>query len=104
MANEMTPWAAILVIASITFLNRIAGPIMMKHIDTSARVERFLDAMSVSVVAALVASILAQGGWREVAAVGLSAVVMMRSRSAVWAMISGIGAAAAWSAVLQLQL
>ena len=96
MASDVTPWAAILVIASVTFLNRIAGPIMMKHIDISGRVERFLDAMSVSVVAALVASILAQGGWREVVAVGCSAVVMTQSRSAVWAMICGIGAAAVW--------
>ncbi|MDA7963560.1 AzlD domain-containing protein [Ruegeria sp.] len=99
MASELTPWAAILVIASVTFLNRIAGPIMMKHIETSAKVERFLDAMSVSVVAALVASILAQGGWREVIAVGISAMVMMRFTSAVWAMVAGIGAAAVWFGV-----
>ncbi len=97
MSGELTPWTAILVIAGVTFFNRVAGPLMMSHIETSARVERFLDAMSVSVVASLVASILAQGGWREVAAVALSSLVMMRSKSAVWAMLAGIGAAAIWS-------
>lgn len=97
MPNDLTSWAAILVIALVTFFNRVAGPILMSRIETSARVERFLDAMSVSVVAALVASILAQGGLREAGAVAFSAVVMMQSKSAVWAMMAGIVFAAIWS-------
>ncbi len=99
MTADVTTWAAICVIAGVTFFNRVAGPTMMSRIETSARVERFLDAMSVSVVAALVASILAQGGWREVAAVALSVMVMRQSKSAIWAMIAGIGIAAVWSFV-----
>ena len=100
MPTELTPWAAILVIAVVTFLNRVAGPILMSHIETSSKVERVLDAMSVSVVAALIASILAQRGWREAVAVGVSILVMMRSESATWSMIAGIGSAAIWSSVL----
>lgn len=99
MPNDLTPWIAILVIAAVTFFNRVAGPILMSRIETSARVERFLDAMSVSVIAALIASILAQGGWREAGAVALSAFVMVQTKSAVWAMMAGIGVAAIWSLV-----
>jgi uncharacterized membrane protein len=97
MLTDFTPWPAILIIASVTFLNRISGPIMMNYIRSSDRVERFLDAMSVSVIAAIVASILAQNSWREAFAVGFSALVMMRTKSSAFAMVAGIGAAAAWS-------
>lgn len=95
----MTPWVAILLVAAVTFLSRAAGPILMSRVEISDRVKRFLDAMSVSVMAALVASMLAQRGPREAVAVGISILVMMQFKSAVWAMIAGIGAAALWSAV-----
>ena len=88
---------AILVVAFVTFCNRIAGPVLMSRIAISDRIERFLDAMAVSVVAALVASIIAQAGWREAAAVTICAVVMLRSQSAGCAIIAGICMAAGWS-------
>ncbi len=99
MADELTSWAAILLIAVVIFLTRIAGPMVMGHIEISARVERFLDAMSVSVIVALIASILAQQGAREVVAVGFCALVMARFRSGVLAIITGIGVAAIWLVV-----
>ena len=97
--HDLTPWLAIMVIAFVTFCSRIAGPVLMSRIADSDRIERFLDAMAVSVVAALVASITAQAGWRETAAVAICAVVMLRSQSAIWAIIAGIFLAAAWSSL-----
>ncbi|MCK0097010.1 AzlD domain-containing protein [Yoonia sp. F2084L] len=84
-------------IAAITFASRIAGPLLMTNIIISPRIERFLNALSVSVIAALVASIVAQNGLREGAAVGLAAFIMLGSKSAVWAMVSGMALAAAWA-------
>mgnify|MGYP001803206357 CR=1 FL=1 len=69
----------------------------MSRIAISDRIERFLDAMAVSVVAALVASMIAQAGWREAAAVAICAVVMLRSQGAIWAILAGISEAAIWS-------
>ena len=84
-------------IAAITFASRIAGSLLMTNIAISPRIERFLNALSVSVIAALVAPIVAQNGLREGAAVGLAAVIMLGSKSAVWAMVGGMAFAAAWT-------
>ncbi len=97
MPNELTAWAAILMITAITFSCRLAGPILMSKIRISPKVDRFLDALSVSVIAALVASVLAQNGLREAAAVAFASLVMLRSKSVVWSMLSGIAVAAASS-------
>lgn len=99
MDNDLTPWMAILVVAFVTFCNRIAGPVLMSRIAVSNRIERFLDAMAVSVVSALIASILAQSGWRETVAVVICGCVMLRSHNAIWAIVSGICVAAAWSSM-----
>lgn len=97
MPNELAAWVAILVIATVTFSCRLAGSILMSKVQVSPKVDRFLDALSVSVIAALVASVLAQNGLREAAAVAFASLVMLRSKSAVWAMLTGIIVAAAWS-------
>lgn len=97
MTSDVTAFAAVGMVAAITFASRMAGTILMSRIDVSPRIERFLDALSVSVIAALVASIVAQNGPREGVAVVLAAAVMLGSRSAVWAMIGGMAFAAAWT-------
>jgi uncharacterized membrane protein len=97
MPNEMAAGLAILVIATITFASRLTGPILMRKVRNSPKVDRFLDALSVSVIAALVASALAQNGLRELAAVAFASFVMLRSNNAIWAMLTGIVVAAAWS-------
>lgn len=95
----MDAWAVILIVAGITFASRIAGSVLMHSVTVSTAVERVLDALSVSVIAALVASIVAQGDLRDGIAVGLAAIVMLASKGAVWAMLAGMGLAAAWAAV-----
>ena len=66
----------------------------------SPKVEHFLDNLSVSVIAALVASLVARGGFREAVAVALASLVMLRWKSAVWAITAGMVVAAAWSYAL----
>ena len=69
----------------------------MTRIDASPKVLEFLDALSISVVAALVASIVAQHGLREAQSVIVAAIVMLSLRSAVWAMVAGMASASAWT-------
>jgi len=95
-------WSAILLVAGITFASRLAGALLMHSVKVSPGVERVLDALSVSVIAALVASVAAEGNARPLAAVGVAALVMLASRSAVWSMLGGMAVAAAWTAFAQL--
>ena len=102
MIDELTVWTAIVLIASVTLASRLAGSFLMNHVNASARIERFLDGLSVAVIAALVASILAQNGFREAAAVALAVLVMLRSANATWAMIAGMAVAALWTHFLSM--
>ncbi|MCA0964780.1 AzlD family protein [Salipiger bermudensis] len=95
-------WVAISLLVAVTLATRLAGPLAMARIGASPRVERFLEGVSVSVLAALVASIVAQGGTREAVAVGLAGVVMLATQSAVWAMIAGMVLAAGWTAIIAI--
>ena len=94
----MDVWYLILLVAAVTFGSRIAGALLMQRVAVSHSVERFLDGLSVSVIAALVASLVAQDDLRTATAVALASLVMLASKSAIWAMLAGMGAAAVWSA------
>jgi branched-subunit amino acid transport protein len=59
--------------------------------------ERFLQNLSLSVIAALVASILARGGLREAASVAAAILAMVVLRKAIWAMAAGMVVAAGWT-------
>ena len=102
MIDDLTVWTAIVLIASVTLASRLARSFLMNHVNASARIERFLDGLSVAVIAALVASILAQNGLREAAAVALAVLVMLRSANATWAMIAGMAVAALWTHFLSM--
>ena len=69
----------------------------MARMPMSASVERFLQNLSLSVIAALVASMLARGGLREAAAVAAAALVMVTLRKSIWAMGAGMAVAALWT-------
>lgn len=97
--TALDTWTAILIVAGITFASRLAGSLLMRSVTISPAVERFLDTLSVSVIAALVASTVAEGELRDAVAVALAATVMLVSKSAVWAMLAGISVAAAWAVV-----
>lgn len=97
MPDSLSVYLAIVLIAALTFGSRLAGPVLMKWMTVSERIERFLDAASLSVIAAIVASMLARSGPREAAAVGAAAIAMLLTRSVVGAMIAGMILAACWS-------
>ena len=97
--SDWVVWAAILLVAGMTFASRMAGPLLMTHVGDSPKLRRFLDGLSVSVVSALIAFVVAQAGPREAAAVGAAAVLMVLTRSAVWSMIAGMALAASWTAL-----
>lgn len=87
----------ILLVAAITFASRLAGALIMSRVPFSVTVERFLDGLSVSVIAALVASLVAHGDIRMAVSVAAASLIMLGSKSAVLAMLTGMSFAAAWS-------
>ncbi|WP_420394399.1 AzlD domain-containing protein [Acuticoccus sp.] len=89
---------AIALLTAVTIATRLLGPMIMRVVGAPPRVEAFLEAMSVSVLAALVATIVAVSGPREWVAVGVAAVVAVASRSAIWAMFAAVAVAATWTA------
>jgi len=99
MPNDVSAWAAILLIAGVTFGSRMAGALLMRHVAISRRVEVFLDAVSISVVATLVASLLAQNGAREATAVVVASLVMLVFKSPVAAMTVGMITAGLWALI-----
>ncbi len=100
MPNELSAYVAIFIVAGVTFGARLFGPLIMQSVGSSVRVERFLESLSVSVIAAIVATVIARGSYRETAAVAVAATVMGASKSAIWAMIAGMIFAAAWTAII----
>ncbi len=100
MPSDLSASMAILLIAGITFVSRVSGPLLMSRVEMSPLLMRFLDKVSVSVIAALAASMLAKGGLREAVVVAVTALIMLRSTSALWAMLMGMAVASAWSVTL----
>lgn len=96
MPTEAAAFSAIALIAAVAFMTRAAGPFLMSFLKSSPRIERFLEAMAVSVLAALVASIAVDAGGREIAALIIAGAVMAWTRNIVGAMLSGTFLAATW--------
>lgn len=97
MPDAFTGWAAILLASGLTLASRLAGPFIMIWLPMSARVERFLENLSLSVLAALVASILMRGGLREGISVCVAVLVMALLRKSIWSMGAGMICAAGWT-------
>ena len=72
---------------------------MMLLVPVSPKIRRFLDGMSLSVIAAIVASALAVGTMREAVATAIAGLVMLGSKSAIGAMSAGIVLAAIWTLI-----
>ena len=97
MPDVYTAWAAILLASVLTLATRLSGPILMAWLPMSPQIERFLQNLSQAVLAALVASMLARGGLREAASVGVAVLVMVLLRKSIWAMGAGMICAAGWT-------
>jgi uncharacterized membrane protein len=99
MPIEASAWTAIGLIAAVTAATRLAGPLMMRFVTITPAIERFLEAMSVSVIAAIVVSAVARDCLRGAAVALVAAIVMLVFRNTSLAMIAGIATAAGWSLV-----
>lgn len=99
MPDPISAWLAILIVAGVTLASRLSGPWIMARFCVSPKIERFLHSLSLSVMASLVASMLARGGWREATAVAVAAGVMISLRRSIWAMAAGMAVAAIWALI-----
>lgn len=100
MVEAHSAYIAIAVMCLVTLSTRLGGAFMMRFITMSPRLSRFLEAMSASVLAAIVITFLIQGGTRESVAVGVAIIVMLATRSAVYAMFAAMFVAAGWTLFL----
>jgi uncharacterized membrane protein len=100
MVDTPTAYLAILVMVLVTLGTRLGGAFIMRFVALSPRITGFLEAMSASVLAAVVVTFLVNNGTRELAAVGVAMLVMLATRSAVWAMIAALLFAAGWTALV----
>lgn len=97
MHPELEAWIAIALVTAATLVTRFAGPALMARVPFTARVQRFLEVMSISVIVAIVASFLARGGMREAVALAAGAVAMMVFQRPLIALACSVAVAAAWS-------
>lgn len=100
MVDVQSAYIAIAIMSLVTLGTRLGGAFMMRFVTMSPRLSRFLEAMSASVLAAIVMTFLIHGGTRESVAVGVAIVVMMATRSAVYAMFAAMLSAACWTLFL----
>lgn len=100
MVEASSAYTAIAIMCVVTLGTRLGGAFMMRFITMSPRLSRFLEAMSASVLAAIVTTFLIHGGTRESLAVGMAIVVMLATRSAIYAMFAAMLAAAGWTLIM----
>lgn len=97
MDAEATAYLTIFLMVAITYGTRIAGAELMTLFRITPRIEAFLKSMAVSVMVAIVATAVAQSGFRENTATLVAAAVMAVTRSSFAAMTAAMAVAAAWS-------
>lgn len=97
MPGEVASYAAIVLLALITLVTRVAGAELLRKVAMTGRLKAFLDTLALAVLVALVASFLAQHGSREAAAVAVACALMMLTRSPILAMVGGMATAALWA-------
>ncbi|WP_298960854.1 AzlD domain-containing protein [uncultured Roseibium sp.] len=96
MMDDWSYALVVLILAAAAFATRIAGAVLMSFVTLTPKTERFLEGLSVSVIAALVASNLVTADFRTMTATLLAVAVMALSQSVIWAMFAGMTAAAAF--------
>jgi uncharacterized membrane protein len=94
MLSNGTFLIAVLIMAAAALVTRLAGAILMSRVRTTRSTDLFLEGLSASVIAALVASMLAQSDLRDAMAVVVASVVMLATRSVIWAMLAGMACTA----------
>jgi uncharacterized membrane protein len=96
MLSDWSYISAVVIMATAAFATRVAGAVFMSWVPHTSKSERFLEGLSVSVIAALVASLLVTADIKTIAATIVAITLMALTRSVVWAMLAGMIAAAAY--------
>jgi uncharacterized membrane protein len=95
--NEVLPYAAFIAIAAMatmTYLTRVGGFWMMRHVRITPRVHRMLEALPGSVVAAIILPVVAKNGLPALFAVLAVIAVMVIRRNDFVAIGLGLAVAA----------
>ncbi len=93
MALSVDVPTGLLIMALVTYATRIGGFLIMVWIPLSPRVERFLDALSGSVMVALVLPMALSGDLAIKLAIAIAAVTMLITRNVVAAISASLLAA-----------
>lgn len=80
--------------AIVTYLTRIGGIWVMSRVRVTPVIERFLDAMSGSVLVAFIVPEALEGGWTVWAATAVTVAVMLLKKQMLLAVLSGVATAA----------
>ncbi len=91
---EVSAALAVAAMALATYVTRMSGLVIMSFVRITPRVRRGLEALSGSVLVAIVVPAAVRGDLASQVAVAASAGVMLATRNAVFAMVAGIVAAA----------
>ncbi len=100
MALEVDLPTALAVMALTTYATRIGGVVIMRWIPLSRRVQRFLEALSGSVLVALVAPMALAGDLGFKLALAVAAGTMLATRNAAAAIAAAMLAVVILRAVL----
>lgn len=101
MSTEAAYWI-IALMALITLITRFAGAYFMSFVPINARVQRFIGAMSSSVLIALLTPIAIQGDMGAKAALAVTALVLLVLKKPLLAIVLGLCTAAMCRYVLSL--
>lgn len=83
-----------LIVAALTgFLTRILGVIIMQYVPLTKRVRRFLEAISSSVLIALIAPLIVYGDIGVKVAATVALITILISKNTFLALVCGLGAA-----------
>jgi uncharacterized membrane protein len=88
------PVLIILIMAIVTLATRWGGVVIMSYVPISDRVQRFINAMSGSVLVALLAPLALEGDHGARLALLTTLIVMLVVKKPLWAIAAGIAAAA----------
>jgi uncharacterized membrane protein len=89
-----SPWGSLLAIAGmalVTFLCRIAGVVLMRHVRITPRVERGLRALPGSIILATILPVALDNGWPALVALGAAIAVMATTRIDLLGLAAGLG-------------
>jgi uncharacterized membrane protein len=88
------PWGAVLVIAAmatVTFLCRIAGVVVMSRVQITPRVDRGLRALPGSIIMATILPVVIDNGFPAILAIAATIVTMALTRIDLISLAAGLG-------------